>query len=92
MFDFWANYLSSSLMHFQDFFKNAFQLVWICLPAVSARLFLTQHFAGNIFRKDTGGKGSGHMATRRPPCSGEPEASASGPWGGGGWGGKANGI
>lgn len=78
MFDFWANSLSSSHMHFQDFFKNAFQLVLICLPAVSARLFLTQHFAGNIFRKGTGGKGSRHMARRRPPCSSEPLASASG--------------
>lgn len=54
MFDFWANSLSSSHTHFQDFFfLNAFQLVLICLPAVSAWLFLTQHFAGSLLRKGT---------------------------------------
>ena len=49
----------------------------ICL----ALLFLTQHFAGNILRKGIGGRGSRHMTTHRPPCSGEPMASASGPEG-----------
>lgn len=34
-------------------FENVFQLLLISLLAACAQLFLTQHFAGNIFRKGT---------------------------------------
>lgn len=52
MFDFQANSILSHPL--PRVFKNVFQLVLICLPAVRAPLFLTQHFAErSIFRKDS---------------------------------------
>lgn len=57
MFDFPDKFSFHRLTPTSKVFKNVFQLVLICLPAGCARLFPSQHFAENVFIKDTCDKG-----------------------------------